>query len=686
MDEPAGREAASAAEWEKLTWGDLTDWAGSKTVTRGRSYQEGGHVGDLCASGTGVLLAWVRGGRKYATRVHLDLTRHRRADRIMSHCSCPVGVACKHAVAVVLQYLDALERGAGLPEAPEDDERWTLLRMDDEELAEDVEDGDRFPEDGPLEESGPSPWPERGRRVAAEDLHSHLASKAPEDLADLIVHFCDLHPDLLRILEDERRAAEGDFSKLLQETRREMRSVTAEEAWWNGWKGQGHIPDFGGLESRLRMLVAHGQADAVVELGRELLKRGIDQVEHSHDEGEAAMGISGCMGIVADALLKSGLSPEEKILYAIESMLADNYWLCEDFRRVLDSTWEESAWSAVADRLIAQLEVEPPVTEEGDKWLRSFRREQLGDRAIEALDKGGRGEEGTRLCVAEARRAGSYPRAVRRLMDDGDFGGAESLAKDGLKETPARYQGIHNELQDLLCEMAEETGNPMLPAAVAAARFFDRPTVGGFRELTEKAKKAGCGEIVARGAMIFLETGQRPDGEREDSSESLAADLWPLPPAPESGDEAARRGGRSETGPHYRVLIDLAIEEKRPDDVLNWYDELTAAKADRHSGWRVFPVDSEEKIAEAVASSYPDRAITIFVEAADRVASETNTRTYPEAGRLLKRARQVLERHGRSGEWSGILKDFRFQHHRKWRLMEVLDGIEGRPIVKGRRK
>lgn len=91
----------------------------------------------------------------------------------------------------------------------------------------------------------------------------------------------------------------------------------------------------------------------------------------------------------------------------------------------------------------------------------------------------------------------------------------------------------------------------------------------------------------------------------------------------------------------------------------------------------------EEEIAEAVASSHPDRAIDIFVETADAVASESNTRTYPEAGRLLKRAKRVLERNGRSAEWSSILEDLRVKHCRKRRLMEVLDGIEDRPIVKG---
>jgi uncharacterized Zn finger protein len=685
-DEPADRGPTAPAEWGKLTWNDLTDWAGSRTVSRGRSYQQNGDVKGLCVSGAGILLAWVRGGRRYATRVHLDLTRHRRSDRIVSRCSCPVGVACKHAVAVVLEYLEAMEKGAEVPEAPEGDERWAVLGLDDDGPWEDGEDADYAYEDGPWEGSGSFTRRGASRGRASEELRSFLRTKSSEEMADIIMRFCEDHPGLRKSLEDERRATGGEFSELLREARREIRSLTAEEAWWDGWKGVGSLPDFSGLEARLKILLDHGQADGIVELGRELLERGIDQIERSHDEGETAAGISGCMEVVAEALGKSGLSAEEKILYAIDSMLADDYGFCDDLARVLDDPWEEPAWSAVADRLEDRLKREPAVSGKGDSWMRSFRRQRLGDWVITALDRGGRRHEGTRLCVAEAEASGAYVRAVQRLLKEKDFAGAKRLARAGLRETPTLYHGIHNELQDLLCEVAESTGDSMLPAAVAAERFFRWPSVAGFREMIKKAKKVDCGEVVARGAMMFLETGRRPDAMMDDSVERTAGSSWPLPPAPEHREQADRLAAPTGRDPHYRVLIELAMEEKRPHDVLRWYDEWREEKAGPQGGWRFVPVELEEEIAEAVASTYPDRAIDIFVEAADSVASQTNTRTYPEAGRLLKRAKRVLEKNGRSEEWKSILEDFRHNHRRKRRLMEVLEGIEDRPIVKGRRK
>ena len=685
-DESRDAKGTAHAKWEGLTWNDLVDWAGSRTVSRGRSYQENGYVADLSVSGSGALLAWVRGGRRYATQVQLDPTRRRRSDRIVSRCSCPVGVACKHAVAVVLEYLEAVEKGAEVPEAPEGDERWAVLDLNDDGLWEDGEGMDDGFEDGPWEAAASFGRREASRRAASEDLRSFLEEKSSEELADIILRFSEDHPDLRKSLHDERRATGGEFTELLIEARREMRSVTAEEAWWDGWKGIGSLPDYSGLEARLKILLEHGQADGIVALGRELLERGIDQVERSHDEGETASGIRGCMEIVAQAVEGSGLTAEEKILYAIDSMLADDYGLCDDMARVLDESWEETAWSSVADALIDRLKGEPAASIVGEDWMRSFRRDRLGDWTITALDRGGRREEGTRLCVAEAETSGAYTRAVRRLLEEEDFAGAEALARAGLKETPALYGGIHNDLQDLLCEVAEKTGDPMLPAAVAAERFFRRPSVAGLRELTRRAERAGCEEMVTRGAMAFLETGRRPDSMAEDSADGTPGDSWPLPPAPEHPERVARPATASGTDPHYRVLIELAMEEKRPHDVLRWYDDGREAGRVPRGGRRMGPVELEEEIAEAVASSHPDRAIDIFVKTADSVASETNTRTYPEAGRLLKRARRVLEENGRIEEWRSTLDNFRHKHRRKRRLMEVLDGLEDRPIVKGRRK
>jgi uncharacterized Zn finger protein len=55
--------------WTALSWDDLTEWAGPRSVERGRAYQKQGRVHDLAISEDGWLLATVRCGERYAVTV-----------------------------------------------------------------------------------------------------------------------------------------------------------------------------------------------------------------------------------------------------------------------------------------------------------------------------------------------------------------------------------------------------------------------------------------------------------------------------------------------------------------------------------------------------------------------------------------------------------------------------------------
>ena len=90
--------------FEGLTWNDLTAWAGNKIVDRGKSYQRSGYVEDLARTPDGSLVAWVEGTKRYAVRVFFE------DDELESICTCPYWDTCKHAVAVVVEYLDSLKR------------------------------------------------------------------------------------------------------------------------------------------------------------------------------------------------------------------------------------------------------------------------------------------------------------------------------------------------------------------------------------------------------------------------------------------------------------------------------------------------------------------------------------------------------------------------------------------------
>ena len=105
-----------------LTWEDLEDWAGTTIVSRGRTYQRNNSVSDLGFTPEGALIAYVLGSARYVTQVAIqegDLT---------SECTCPYWTNCKHAVAVVLEYLMCLKNDVAVPEILQTDARLDMLQ------------------------------------------------------------------------------------------------------------------------------------------------------------------------------------------------------------------------------------------------------------------------------------------------------------------------------------------------------------------------------------------------------------------------------------------------------------------------------------------------------------------------------------------------------------------------------
>ena len=126
---------SKADVFKALTWNDIEAWAGKTIVSRGRSYQRSHQVRGIACTSTGGIVAWVQGTKRYATLVDIE------KGNLISACTCPYGDTCKHAVAVVLEYLECLKQNIEVPTVTEQDERLVLLRDNEEE--DEVEDEPR---------------------------------------------------------------------------------------------------------------------------------------------------------------------------------------------------------------------------------------------------------------------------------------------------------------------------------------------------------------------------------------------------------------------------------------------------------------------------------------------------------------------------------------------------------------
>jgi len=583
--------------------------------------------------------------------------------------------------------------------ADKDDPRWDKLSGADAEYDDDLDDWDEEEgddldddwDDEPLKRKAKSPKrlsssrPARRTRIEWDKkIEQHIRAKSHEELVEQVLSLVDRYPELREEYRERVALGEGDVNRLVAQARREIRERTSEIGWQNHWQGEGHTPDYDRLKHRLERLVELGHADAVVELGREFFQRANDQVEQSHDEGETAIAAAECFSVIFDAVAKSKLPGPQKILFAIDACLKDDYDMLDDSVGViLDAEWKPADWSEVADEISRRLA--KVAKNNGDSWPRDYHRDRLSDWLLEALENAGRGSEMLSIYESEAKTTGSYERLVRHLIAEKRFEDAERWAREGIEKTREKLPGIASSLAGLLCEVSRGKRRWNIVAAHAACEFFKQPCKRTFDDLVSLATKAKCGEQVQAAALRFLETGKQPFrwiASRKTGQALRVDSAWPLP-VPDYLVPLMRPTGRSSVprGQHYDVLLDMAIADERPDDVLHWYDKMPKGPRHLGGGWGWSGGGTADRVAEAVAKSHPERALEIYQRGLERVLPHADFSAYESAAAYLRKMKPIMKSLGREADWKKALAEIRSKYGNRPRFMEILDKLEGHTIL-----
>jgi uncharacterized Zn finger protein len=177
-----------------LTWEDLQEWAGTGVVSRGQNYQRHHHVEELARTPDGGIIAWVQGTQRYATLIDVE------EGDVISVCTCPYGGTCKHAVAVVLEYLEHLKQKVEVPTTTERDRRFTMLKGMTGEEAWEEEGGDD--EEGGEEMDGDRSTPQRSGRATVDTLHAFFERQTKADLIALLEDMAGRYPEVREALQD----------------------------------------------------------------------------------------------------------------------------------------------------------------------------------------------------------------------------------------------------------------------------------------------------------------------------------------------------------------------------------------------------------------------------------------------------------------------------------------------------
>jgi uncharacterized Zn finger protein len=623
-------------KWTDLTWNDLEEWAGRKIVSRGKNYQRQERVSDIARTDDGSLLAWVNGTELYATKVAMG------EDGLpVSICTCPYEFDCKHGVAVVIEYLEWIENNRRVPKAKPDDDRLELLEDED---GDDESDDDENTIDDHIQ----------------QDIDLYLKGLTKAKLIDLIHELAGQHPEMARDLSDRRQLKTGDTKGLVARLKREIRDIGDEPGWQNYWNHEGYTPDYSGIRQRLETLLKAGHTDTVLTLGRELIATGMRQVAESHDEGETAMEIAACLPVIVEALDRSSLDDHEKLNWALDIVLADEYDICEDFAEYLHRNHPKSAWHTLADRLLSRLE-EMKRPKGIDNFSHTCERDRLSDWTIHALDRAGRKDEIIPLCEAEAKKTGNYERVVKYLVSARRYEAAERWIHEGLRALKDKWPGTAAGLRNKLQEIRTRQKNWPAVAAIQVEEFVRRPSQQAYTNCQKTAAKAKDWPKVRESLLTYLEKGEPPWKQKS----------WPLP---ETGLDAPKPE-RKDQFPLVSDLIEMALLEKKPEQVLYWYDRLPK----KRYGWH--GVD-DDAIATAVQTHAPDRAVAIWQQKAEQLITLVKPKAYQEAGKYLRKASKVMAQERKIVAWDQYLLSLREHHARKPRLIEVLDSLEDKPIIK----
>jgi uncharacterized Zn finger protein len=199
------------------------------------------------------------------------------------------------------------------------------------------------------------------------------------------------------------------------------------------------------------------------------------------------------------------------------------------------------------------------------------------------------------------------------------------------------------------------------------------------------AAKAKCGDQVRAAALRFLETGVSPFQwvASAKAGQTLRVDsAWPLP-LPEYLVPLLRTDGRaiSPRGPHFDVLLGMAIAAKQPDEVLRWYDKLSKGQKRFGGGWGFTGSRADDRVAAAVAKSHPERALEIYRRKLDEALPHANVSAYESVAESLKRMQPIMKSLGRQTEWATLLVGIREKYRNRPRFMEILDKLESRTIL-----
>ena len=457
-------------------------------------------------------------------------------------------------------------------------------------------------------------------------------------------------------IEMYHRKAMRELTKRL---RAAIELASKKRCWYNGWKHEGQLADYGVLCEPMRDFISEAQFGDICAMCEFLMAKANAQIEKSNDDGNCAGQARYWMEKLLKALMKSEVDIAEKTAWLEDFQKHDDYCLADFAKSMLNkrNTLSQEDWSRLADIKIARFKNSPKVEDDGrsDEDIHSWLDDKATVEEIEAaLRNAGRADEITDFRKAILGRFGTAEDIAESLLADGRAQEAEAWFAKSLNQSPVSLT-----TRVRLREFALARGDLLTAAAYDAESFFDDPTIGTYDQLMAICTVVGLADAVRTAVFRSLESGIRPDFNE------TKADDWPLPIV------ALRRFLVEEPVPNFGLLSELAWREHRPQEALSFYKRgLERRKKGR--GKQVW--DSDWMMADRIAPIWPEEAIVIW-ERIIQNSTDAWQGDYDNIVRALKCMKSILFILGRAKEFRARVRSMIESNKRRRNLIEALEEL-----------
>jgi uncharacterized Zn finger protein len=650
------------------TWNDLDAWVGPKTLVRGRQYQREHRVEDLARSSGGELIAWVAGTERYATAITAS------GGKLRSWCTCPVGTSCKHAVAVVLEYLESLKNNVPVRTLADNDPRLLIFARSMPGSKTDLPFAKVSAQKTFSEISGNGEI--RGDLSKEALLHAYFEGLTKMDLVVLLDELCRESPEIGQDILARNALVSADPKVILESLRADIDALVQETGREVPWNRRSAAPDYSTMNDRMEVLLSEGFADAVLRCGMDLFRFAtgeIDEMGLNGEDGEDSEDVIGevseCMKTVFLALDRTTLPVHERMMYVADLEFSDDYCLCALDHLFWNGPFTENDWSRFADLLITRIEADQNGREMKENSP-FYLRKDIIQKLLVAFDAANRSDDAIGFCIGAAAKPGYTPSLVRYLIHWKRWEEARQWIGREIRQEH-HHNGKAGELRTLLRELWEQEDDWLHIAGMRAEEFFSLPSIHEYRELKTASEWAGVWPQVKELVSGFLVQDKKPGSyvSRSGGDEMILGIL------PRSG-VIPMKPERRIPAPAYELLIAIAVDEKDPDEVLAWYDRSEAEKP-------AFPLSTVlvEGIADTIAETFPERAVAIRKHIAEVFLKEARQKSYELAIGHIRKIKETLKRQDRLPEWELYLSELKKNHLRKKRFLDMLMFLDDRPIV-----